>query len=164
MSGHDACCGGTMISLAAPPDNLSGMPSETPRPVRNGARHERLKAWVACHELVLSVYRVSSTWPSAERYGLTSQARRAAYSTAANIAEGSAKRGCREFRRFLDIVIASISELTYILRLARDLGYLKPEVWGEIEAMRDHAGRLTWGLYRSIAGQSGQPERPRAND
>jgi four helix bundle protein len=56
----------------------------------------------------------------------------------------------------MDIALGSISELTYILRLARDLGYLKPEVWGEIEAMRDHAGRLTWGLYRSIAGKSDQ--------
>jgi four helix bundle protein len=119
------------------------------------ARHERLKAWVACHELVLSVYRASSGWPSAERYGLISQARRAAYSTAANIAEGSAKRDPREFRRFLDISLGSIAELTYVLRLARDLGYLKLEDWGEIEAMRDHAGRLTWGLYRTVAGKPG---------
>lgn len=130
------------------------MTSETLGPVRKGPRHEGLKAWLACHELVLSVYRVSATWPASERYGLTSQARRAAYSTAANIAEGSAKRSSREFRRFMDIALGSIAELTYILRLARDLGYLKPEVWGETEAMRDHAGRLTWGLYRSIAGQA----------
>ena len=136
------------------------MPSLTLKPGRAGARYERLKAWVACHELVLAVYRVSSTWPSAERYGLTSQARQVAYSTAANIAEGSAKRGSGEFRRFMDITLGSISELTYVLRLARDLGYLKPEVWGEIEAMRDHAGRLTWGLYRSIAGNS---DRARLN-
>ena len=106
------------------------MTSLTLKPGRAGARYERLNAWMACHELVLSVYRVSSTWPSAERFGLTSQARRAAYSTAANIAEGSAKRGSGEFRRFMDITLGSISELTYILRLARDLGYLKPEVWG----------------------------------
>jgi four helix bundle protein len=130
------------------------MNSDPPEPFRKGARHERLKAWVACHELVLSVYRVSSTWPVVERYGLTAQARRAAYSTAANIAEGSAKRGSREFRRYLDIVLGSISELTYILRLARDLGYLKRDVWGETEALRDHAGRLTWGLYRTVAGYS----------
>jgi four helix bundle protein len=136
------------------------MTSLTLKPGRAAARYERLKAWMACHELVLSVYRVSSTWPSAERFGLTSQARRAAYSAAANIAEGSAKRGSGEFRRFMDITLGSISELTYILRLARDLGYLKPEVWGEIEAMRDHAGRLTWGLYRSIAGKS---DRARPN-
>jgi four helix bundle protein len=114
-------------------------------------RHERLKAWTACHELALAVYRVTSDWPSREQYGLTSQARRAAYSAAANIAEGSAKRGKREFRRFLDISIGSIAELTYLLVLARDLQYLKPELWGEIEALRDHAGRLAWGLYRSLS-------------
>jgi four helix bundle protein len=119
-------------------------------PLRKRPRHEGLKSWVACHELVLSIYRLTATWPAREQYGLTSQARRAAYSTAANIAEGSAKRGVREFRRFLNIALGSISELTYILLLARDLGYMKREEWGEIEAMRDHAGRLTWGLYRAL--------------
>ncbi len=88
-----------------------------------------------------------------EQYGLISQARRASYSASANIAEGSAKRGSREFRRFLDISLGSLSELCYILLLARDLGYLKPEEWGEIEALRDHAGRLTWGLYRAIVSK-----------
>jgi four helix bundle protein len=109
---------------------------------------------VACHELVLSIYRVTAVWPTREQYGLTSQARRAAYSAAANIAEGSAKRGIREFRRFLNISLGSISELTYILLLARDLAYLKREEWGEIEAMRDHAGRLTWGLYRALEAKA----------
>ena len=78
---------------------------------------------------------------------------RAAYSAAANIAEGAAKRGSAEFRRFLDISLDSLSELSYILLLARDLTYLKAEEWGEIEALRDHAGRLTWGLYRSVSGR-----------
>ncbi len=119
-------------------------------PARKGPRHESLTSWIACHELVLAIYRVTSEWPTREQYGLTSQARRAAYSVAANIAEGSAKRGRRDFRRFLDISLGSLAELSYILRLARDLGYLKTEVWGEIEALRDHAGRLTWGLYRSL--------------
>jgi four helix bundle protein len=67
-----------------------------------------------------------------------------------NIAEGSAKRGSREFRRFLDSALGSLAELSYTLLLARDVGYLTPEVWGEIEALRDHAGKLTWGLYRAI--------------
>jgi len=123
-------------------------------PVRKRPRHEGLKSWVACHELVLSIYRVTAVWPAREQYGLTSQARRAAYSTAANIAEGSAKRGVREFRRFLNIALGSISELTYILLLARDLGYMKREEWGEVEAMRDHAGRLTWGLYRALESKA----------
>jgi four helix bundle protein len=100
------------------------------------------------------MYRLTKDWPANERYGLTSQARRASYSASANIAEGSAKRGAREFRRYLDISLGSLSELSYILLLARDLGYLKAEAWGEIEALRDHAGRLTWGLYRAVDRKS----------
>jgi four helix bundle protein len=111
--------------------------------VRIPARHEGLKSWLACHELVLAVYRLTARWPNGERYGLTSQARQAAYSTAANIAEGSARRGSKEFSRFLNISLGSISELAYILVLARDLNYINREEWGEIEALRDHAGRLT---------------------
>jgi hypothetical protein len=57
----------------------------------------------------------------------------------------------------LDISLGSLAELSYILRLARDLGYLKAEVWGETEALRDHAGRLTWGLYRSLGSKSNPP-------
>jgi four helix bundle protein len=125
----------------------------------NRKRHEGLKSWLACHTLALAVYRVTSGWPAREMYGLTSQARRAAYSTAANIAEGSAKRGSAEFRRFLNITLGSLSELAYILLLARDLEYLKPEEWGEIEALRDHAGRLTWGLYGALGGNSKLRER-----
>lgn len=127
--------------------------------LRKGKRHEQLKSWLACHELALAVYRITGEWPAKEQYGLTSQARRASYSASANIAEGSAKRGNREFRRFLDISLGSLSELSYILLLARDLGYLKGEQWGEIEALRDHAGRLTWGLYRAIARNSSAADR-----
>ncbi|MGZ8392864.1 MAG: four helix bundle protein [Gemmatimonadales bacterium] len=123
---------------------------------RDGKRHERLKSWAACHELALAMYRLTKDWPANERYGLTSQARRASYSASANIADGSAKRGAREFRRYLDISLGSLSELSYILLLARDLGYLKAEAWGEIETLRDHAGRLTWGLYRAVDCKSSQ--------
>jgi four helix bundle protein len=81
---------------------------------KNRKRHEGLKAWLACHDLTVAVYRVTQSWPGHEMYGLTSQARRAAYSTAANIAEGSAKRGSAEFRRYLNISLGSLSELSYI--------------------------------------------------
>jgi hypothetical protein len=52
--------------------------------------YERFRAWQACDQLVLAVYRATSGFPRHELYGLTSQARRAAFSAAANIAEGSA--------------------------------------------------------------------------
>jgi four helix bundle protein len=114
------------------------------------ARYEKLKSWAAGHELALAVYRATAAWPRQEQYGLVAQARRAGYSIAANIAEGSAKKGPKEFCRFLNISLGSVSELSYVLVLARDLGYVKAEQWGELEALRDHAGRLIWGLYRSL--------------
>lgn len=116
-----------------------------------GKRYERLKAWQACHDLALSTYRVTAKWPIEERYGLVSQARRAAFSAAANIAEGAAKRGPKEFRRFLDIAIGSLAELSYILLLAAELGLPSPESIPETAALCDHASRLTWGLYRVVA-------------
>lgn len=125
--------------------------SSNTRPGRVPARHEGLEAWAACHDLALAIYRITSKWPTHEQYGLTSQGRRAAYSASANIAEGSAKKGSREFCRFLNISLGSLAELSYVLLLARDPGYIQREEWGELEALRDHAGRLTWGLYRSLS-------------
>src|SRR2546421_8299121 len=112
--------------------------------------HERLEAWQAAHQLVLLLYRTTRSFPAEERYGLTSQIRRAAFSVAANIAEGSAKKGPREFRRYLDIAVGSLAELAYILQLVRDLELIEIEKWTELEQARDQAGRLTWGLYRAV--------------
>ena len=112
--------------------------------------YERLDAWQAAHRLVLAVYETTQSFPRSELYGLTSQARRAAFSVAANIAEGSAKKGPREFRRYLDMAVGSLAELAYILRLVKDLGYLKDSAWADLDKARDQVGRLTWGLYTSI--------------
>ena len=115
------------------------------------APYERLEAWRMAHRLALSVYEVTDGWPSDERFGLTIQVRRAALSVPVNIAEGSAKRGHREFRRFLDISLGSLSELTYLLRFSRDRGLLTTESWVELETLRDEAGKLTWQLYRKFS-------------
>jgi four helix bundle protein len=60
--------------------------------------YERFQAWKAAHELALEVYQITDKWPISERYQLTAQIRRAALSVPTNIAEGTAKRGSREFR------------------------------------------------------------------
>ena len=78
--------------------------------------YERFNAWKMSHQLALKVYAISENWPNEEKYGLTAQIRRAALSTATNIAEGSAKRGPRELRRYLDISLGSLSEVSYLLR------------------------------------------------
>lgn len=98
--------------------------------------YEKREAWRRCHELVLAVYPATNSWPRPELYGLTSQIRRAAVSAAANIAEGAAKRGPREFRRYLDISFGSLSEVSYLLRVARDLHYLTEQAYEALEIVR----------------------------
>ena len=113
--------------------------------------YERLQAWQVAHRMALSIYEVTDCWPAAERFGITIQLRRAALSVPTNIAEGAAKRGTREFRRFLDIALGSLAEVTYLLRFSMDRGLLAPDSWLELETLRNRAGQLTWQLYRSIS-------------
>ena len=114
------------------------------------APYERLVAWRLSYQLVLGVYDATDGFPKHELYGLTSQARRAAFSVAANIAEGSAKRGAGEFRRYLDIALGSIAELEVALLLARDRRYLTVESWTALERLRNHAGAVLWRLYQAV--------------
>lgn|SRR5574341_357249 len=114
--------------------------------------YEKLTAWKAAHELAVGLYRATDKFPSSERYGLTSQLRRSGFSVAANIAEGVAKRGTTgEFRRFLDIAIGSLSEISYSLLLSQELGLLTVPERQRLEEMRTVAAKLTWGLYKATA-------------
>src|SRR5688572_32993363 len=114
--------------------------------------HERLRAWGLCHKLALGVYRASEGWPVQERYGLTSQVRRAAASAPTNLAEGAAKHGSREFRRYVDIALGSLAATAYLLTLARDLGILSSSEWHSLDELRRQAGGMTWRLARSLHG------------
>ena len=129
------------------------MAYDVPSAVGREPKHERLQAWLACHEVTLAVYRASREWPDDERQGLALQSRRAALGAAASIAGGAARRGARDFRHHLELARAHLAELGYLLRLARELGYLPGERWGEVEALRDHAGCLTGGLYHALGKQ-----------
>ena len=113
--------------------------------------YERLEAWQLCHALVLAIYRLTSGWPVTERYGLVSQVRRTAISIPTNLAEGAAKRGPREFRRYLDISLGSLSELTHLPRLCHDLGYMSAEEFEQVEPVRGRTGQVSWGMYRAIS-------------
>ncbi len=122
--------------------------------------YERLKAWQLCHELALAVYAASDSWPKTESYGMAVQARRAAHSAAAAIAEGSAKRGKSEFRKYLDVTLGSLSELSYTLRLARDRSIVSAEEWERLDKLRNHAGAVTWQLYEAVARNGLKTQTP----
>jgi four helix bundle protein len=87
-----------------------------------------LKVWEKSHALTLDVYKATRNFPSDERFGLTSQVRRAASSIPANIAEGCGRNTGPELRRFLEIAMGSASEVEYHLLLARDLSLLPNEI------------------------------------
>lgn len=82
-----------------------------------------LIVWQKAHQLVLSVYRLTESFPKNETYGLTSQLRRAAVSIPANIAEGFRRRGKPDKCRYMNIGQGSLEECRYYLILAKDLGY-----------------------------------------
>jgi four helix bundle protein len=112
--------------------------------------YRRLEAWQRCHALALAIYRHTESFPAQELYGLTSQARRAAFSAAANIAEGSARRGTREFRRFLNISLGSLAELSYVLDLSEDLGLLDTQQGTTLRDLHTRASQVTWKLYEAL--------------
>ena len=93
-----------------------------------------LKVWTKAHQLVLEVYKRTPDFPAEERYGLTSQLRRAAASIPTNIAEGCGRPGDGELGRFLGIAAGSASEVEYLLLLTRDLSYLAPAEFAKLEA------------------------------
>jgi four helix bundle protein len=112
--------------------------------------YEKLLAWKVSHVLALEIYRTTESWPKTELYGVVSQLRRAALAIPTNLAEGVAKSGPREFRRYIDIALGSASEVSYLLLFSRDRGLLPVKEWELLNAKRNRVGQLLWRLYRSI--------------
>jgi four helix bundle protein len=84
---------------------------------------EDLKIWQRSHRMGLAVYQWTKAFPPDERYGLTSQLRRAAVSVPTNIAEGCNRMHATDFARFLNISEGSLGEVRSLLLMARDLHY-----------------------------------------
>ena len=96
--------------------------------------HESLVAWQRADDLYVRVHAPSKTFPADERYGLTSQLRRAAYSVAANIVEGFARDSPRDRPQFLEIALSSRCELGYGIHVSRRLEYISEDIERELEA------------------------------
>lgn len=96
--------------------------------------HHKLVAWQRADDLFIEVHQLTqTTFPREEKYELSSQLRRAAYSVPANIVEGLARQFPKERFHFLSIASASLAEVGYGLHAARRLGYLLPEQYDALE-------------------------------
>jgi four helix bundle protein len=93
-----------------------------------------LKVWEKAHSLTLAIYKSTEQFPKQELYSLTNQVQRAAVSIPANIAEGCGKDSDAELKRYFSIAMGSSSELEYLLLLARDLGYLQPDMYQSMQS------------------------------
>jgi four helix bundle protein len=87
--------------------------------------YKDLLVWEKAHKLTLAVYKITLLFPKDERYGLTSQIRRASASIAANLAEGCGRRSDGEMARYVQIAMGSGAELSYHFLLAKDLGFVQ---------------------------------------
>jgi len=112
--------------------------------------YRNLKAWQHAERLTVESVKAARQFPDHEQDALANQLRRAAYSVPLNIAEGSAKRGSREYRRFLDTARGSLAEVETILEMARDLGYVALADYGRLEALATETSKTLYGLLRKI--------------
>lgn len=113
-------------------------------------RFTDLKVWKRSHALVLEVYRLTARFPDHERFGLTSQLRRAAASVPTNIAEGSKRQHAQDYARFLNIAEGSLAETEYLFLLSRDLGYLPAEAAAASLSEIDELARMLNALRAKV--------------
>jgi four helix bundle protein len=95
--------------------------------------HKDLEVWKKSMDLVVNVYQMTQLFPDTEKFGLTSQMRRAAVSIPSNIAEGAARKGDKELLQFLYISIGSLSELETQYLIALRLGFVTKENTFELQ-------------------------------
>ena len=109
-----------------------------------------IKVWAKAHLLTIEVYRVTTTFPREEIYGITSQLRRASASIGANIAEGFGRGGDKELARFLQIGMGSASEVEYHILLARDLNLINKKIYDDLEDRLVEVKRMLTSLLLKV--------------
>jgi four helix bundle protein len=109
-----------------------------------------LEIWQRGIDLAEEMYRVSESFPTTERFGLTSQMRRASVSVVSNIAEGWGRGSRADFIRYLTIARGSLYELITQLTIARRIGYIDPDRASELCDEMAVLSRMLLGQIRAL--------------
>lgn len=113
-----------------------------------------LVVWQKAMDLTIGIYVASGSFPRSEVYGLSSQMRRAAVSTASNLAEGHTRRSTSEYQRFLSIAQGSLSEVETQMLIARRLSYLEEPAGEHLLKLSDEIGRMITGLRKALENRT----------
>jgi len=111
---------------------------------------EDLDVFKIAHELTLEIYKITELFPENERYGLTSQMRRAAMSIGSNLMEGSHRFSKKEYRYFIGISRGSTGELKYQLLLSKDLSYININMFEKVNANIERVSMMLSKLYSAF--------------
>jgi len=112
--------------------------------------YQDLAVWQRAMDLTVEIYEVTKTWPSAERFSMIDQIRRAAVSIPANIAEGQGRSGPREFLHHCSIANGSLSEVETLLLLAYQLTYIDNAALNALMLQTNEVGRMLRGLIKRL--------------
>jgi four helix bundle protein len=113
---------------------------------------ERLDTWHAAIALADLVYQSTRHFPEAERFGLTSQMRRAAVSVSSNLAEGCSRSSRTDYARFVEIATGSVFEIVSQATLARHQGLLSEVEFQKLYQAAEQQSRMLSGLRKSLDG------------
>jgi len=120
---------------------------------------KELIVWQKSYQLCLNLYEISKDFPHEEKYGLSSQIRRAAISIPSNIAEGYGRKTIPDYVRCLYIAYGSTCELETQILLSGDLGYLNEENQSIILEKIKEVERMLMALIKSLENKK-QPSKP----
>ena len=125
-------------------------------------RYHSLVAWKRADDLFIRLHGVTRQYfPADERYELTSQLRRAAFSVPANIVEGTARHYPRETLQFLRTAWASLVETGYCLHVARRLGYITDALFSDLDLELRRTAAPLLGMIRMRRNVSSREKRQR---
>lgn len=117
--------------------------------------YSKIEAWRLADDFAVSIYAATRSFPREERYGLTSQLRRAATSAAANIVEGSARESKKDYLHFLHIARGSLAEAQYFVHLAQRLDFFSAETADALAAQGRRTFACLHGLILAVEREAG---------
>ncbi len=119
--------------------------------------YKELKVWQKSYQFCLEVYKITKEFPKEERYGLTSQIRRAAVSVPSNIAEGYGRKTTPEYIQALYVAYGSNCELETQILLSKDLGYIKVQDTEKLQRDIGEVERMLKALIKSLGNKHLNP-------